>query len=75
MELTINIKEHQKIPFFLKHLKEFDYVEILNIREEESTFPKEHQKILEERLKKIESGETTFRSWDVIKQKYERKVI
>lgn len=75
MELTINIKEHQKIPFFLEHHQEFDYVEILNISEEESTFPKEHQKILEERLKKIESGETTFRSWDVIKQKYERKII
>jgi hypothetical protein len=75
MELTINIKEQQKISFFLKLLQEFDYIEIMDIKEDETPFSGEHKALLEERLKKIETGETSFRNWDTIKQKYEEKTI
>ena len=65
----------QKIAFFLKLLHEFDYIEIMDIKEDETPFPQEHKRLLEERLERIENGETSFRSWDIIKQKYERKAI
>ena len=75
MELTISIKEQTKIVFFIKLLQEFNYVEILDIKEESAPLPVEHKKLLEERLQRIERGETTFRSWDLIKKKYEKETI
>ncbi len=75
MELTINIKEQQKIAFFLKLLHEFDYIEITDIKEDETPFPQEHRQLLEQRLKRIEKGEASFKSWDEIKQKYEKRAI
>jgi len=71
MELTISIKEQSKFAFFIKLLQEFDYVEILDIKEEEPTIPIEHKILLEKRLQRITNGETTFKSWDSIKEKYE----
>jgi len=70
MELTICIKEQTKLAFFIKLLQEFDYVEIIDIKEETS-LPNEHKVLLEKRLQRIERGETTFNSWDLIKKKYE----
>jgi len=75
MELTINITEQHKIAFFLKLLHEFNYIEILDIKEDDTSFPDEHKKLLEKRLKRIENNETTFKNWDLIKEKYERKSI
>ena len=75
MELTINIKEQQKIAFFLNLLRELDFIEIMDIKEEETPFPKEHKELLEERLEMIANGKTTFRSWDKIKQKYEKRSV
>ncbi len=75
MELTINIKEQSKLAFLIQLLQEFEYVEIVDIKEDETVIPVEHQKLLEKRLKHIEKGETTFRSWDLIKKKYEKKAI
>jgi len=74
MELTINIKEQSKIAFFIKLLEEFDYVEILDVKEDETSFPTEHKNILDKRLERIEKGETTFKKWDEIKQKYEKAI-
>ncbi len=75
MELTINIKEHHKADFFIKLLKEFDFIEITNIKDDDILLPQEHKKILEKRLKQIDNDETNFRDWDEIKQEYEKKTI
>ena len=75
MELTISIKEQQKITFFLKLLKEFDYIEIMDIKEDEIIFSDEHKKMIKSRLERIERGETTFKNWDIIKQKYEKNTL
>lgn len=75
MELTISIKEQSKLAFFIKLLNEFDYVEILDVKEEETPFPVEHKQLIDKRLERIERGETTFKSWDEIKKKYEKRAI
>lgn len=75
MELTVNIKEQSKIAAFLNLIKEMDYIEIVNVREGSSELPIEHEELLDERLQKIENGETTFKNWDLIKKKYENKVV
>ena len=75
MELTINIKEQSKIAAFLNLIKEIDYIEIVNVKEESQELPAEHMDLLNKRLQRIENGETTFRKWDLIKKKYENKAI
>lgn len=75
MELTVNIKEQSKIAAFLNLIKEMDYIEIVNVREGSSELPIEHEELLDERLQKIENGETTFKNWGLIKKKYENKVV
>lgn len=75
MELTISIKEQTKLAFIIQLLKEFEYVEILDIKEDETAISLEHQQLLEQRLMRIEQGETTFKSWNLIKKKYEKKTI
>jgi hypothetical protein len=75
MLLTISIKEKFKFAFFIKLLKEFNYVEIIEINDEDTQIPNSHKEILENRLKKIEKGETDFKNWDTIKSKYETKKI
>ena len=71
MELTLNIKEQSKIAAFLNLIKEIDYVEIVNVKEDLHELPTEHKDLLDKRLQKIENGETTFKNWDLIKKKYE----
>jgi hypothetical protein len=44
----------------------------INLTEHEDV-PEEHKKMLNERLKMIDSGLTTFKSWDIIKKKYGKK--
>jgi hypothetical protein len=75
MELTVNIKEQSKIAAFLNLIKEIDYIEIVNVKEELQELPAEHRDLLNKRLQRIENGETTFRKWDLIKKKYENKAI
>ena len=75
MQLTINIKEEEKSSFFINLLQELDFIEILDINEDEEFFPKEHKILLEERLEKIVSGKTKFNNWDVIKKRYENRAI
>jgi len=43
MELTISIKEQSKLAFFIELLREFEYVEILDMKEDETSFPVEHK--------------------------------
>jgi len=71
MELTISITEQNKLAFFIKLLQEFEYIEIIDIKEENHTVPSEHKKLIEKRIKRIERGETTFKSWNLIKKRYE----
>ncbi len=75
MEVTVNIKEQSKIATFLNLIKEFDYIEIVNVKEELQELPSEHKDLLDKRLQKIENGKTTFKNWDLIKKKYENKVV
>jgi len=70
MELTINIKEQSKLAFFIKLLQEFNYVEIIDIKENVATLQPEHKSLLKKRLERIESGETTFKSWDKIRSNF-----
>jgi hypothetical protein len=75
MELTINIKGQKNIASFLNLIREIDYVEIIDVKEESSDLPVEHKILLDERLKRVEEGKTTFKSWDLVKSKYEGKAI
>ena len=75
MELRVNIKEQSKIAAFLNLIKEIDYIEIVNVKEELQELPAEHRDLLDKRLQRIESGETTFKNWDLIKKKYENKAV
>lgn len=75
MELTVNIKEQNKIAGFLNFLKEMDYIEIINVKAESNELPEEHKELLDKRLERIEDNETTFKNWDLIKKKYENKAV
>lgn len=75
MEITVNIKEQSKIAAFLNLIKEIDYVKIVSVKEESQELPTEHKDLLDKRLQRIENGETTFKSWDLIKEKYEDKAV
>lgn len=75
MELTIKIKDQGKIDAFLNLIKEIDYIEIVNVKDEMQELPTEHKDLLDRRLQKIENGEATFKSWNLIKKKYEDKAV
>jgi len=75
MEVTVNINEQSKIAEFLNLIKEIDYIEIVNVKEELHELPTEHKDLLDKRLQRIENGETTFKKWELIKKKYEDKVV
>jgi hypothetical protein len=75
MELTINIKDQKRIASFLNLIRKFDYIEIVDVKEGSSDLPLEHKMLLDERLKRIEEGKTSYKNWDLVKRKYERKVI
>lgn len=75
MELTINIKEQSKIAAFLNLIKEMEYIEIVNVKENVLELPTEHKDLLEKRIQRIENGDTSFKKWDLIKKKYEDKVL
>ncbi len=75
MELTVNIKGQSKIATFLNLIKEFDCIEIVNLKEAIQEIPTEHKDLLDKRIERIENGETTFRKWDLIKKKYEDKAV
>jgi len=75
MELTINIIEKKKIAFFLNLIKEFDYIEIIGVNEDDSIIPIEHQELLNERLERIGNGKASFKSWNLIKEKYAKRAI
>ena len=70
MEITINIKNKKNASSFLELLKTIDYVEVVDVSEGEPGLLEEHRIILDERLNKVEAGEVTFKSWDLIKKKY-----
>lgn len=75
MELTVNIKDQSKIDAFLNLIKDMDYIEIVNVKEELQNLPTEHIILLDKRLQNIENGETSFKNWDLIKKKYENKAV
>ncbi len=75
MELTINIKEQKDIASFLNLIRKFDYVEIVDVKENNQDLPIEHRRLLDERIKRVENKETTFKNWDSIKNKYEEKAL
>ena len=75
MKLTINIKEQGKIAAFLNLIKKMDYIEIIDVKENFEEMPIEHRTLLDKRLQKINDGETSFKNWDLIKKKYENKVV
>jgi hypothetical protein len=75
MELTINIKDQKNIASFLNLIKQFDYVEIIDVKEDNLDTPFEHKILLDERLKRVEEGKTTYKNWDLIKKKYEGKGV
>lgn len=72
MELTISLKEENKLSFLVELLQEFDFIEILDIKENETVLYSEHKQLLSDRLKNIEEGTANFRSWDLIKTQYEK---
>jgi len=75
MELTINIKDQKNIASFLNLIRKFDYVEIIDVKEDSFDLPVEHKILLDARLKRVEEGKTTFKDWNLVKSKYEGKVI
>lgn len=75
MELTLNIKNQKDIASFLNLIRKIDYVEIVDVKENSPDLPVEHKKLLDERLKSVENGKTSFKNWDLVKKKYEGKTI
>lgn len=75
MELTINIKDPKDIASFLNLIRKFDYVEIVDVKENNPDLLTEHEILLDERLKRIEEGKTSFKDWDLIKTKYNGKAL
>jgi hypothetical protein len=75
MELTISIKDPKDIASFLNLIRKMDYVEIVDVKENNPEMPVEHRVLLDERLKRIENGTTSFKNWDLIKKNYDRKVL
>lgn len=75
MELTINIKDQKGVASFLNLIRKYDYVEVVDIKYDSSDIPIDHQILLDERLKRVEEGMTTFKNWDLLKRKYEGKAI
>jgi len=75
MELTVSIKEQSKIAAFLKLINDIDYIEVVSIKEDNNELSEEHKHLLDQRLKRIENGETTFVAWEKIKQKYEKNTL
>lgn len=75
MELTINIKDNKYITSFLNLLRKFDYIEIIDVKEDSYDIPEEHKMLLDERLKMVEEGKTSFRDWEMVKKKYEGRTI
>jgi len=69
MELTVSIKEQSKIAAFLKLINDIDYIEVVSIKEDNNELSEEHKHLLDQRLTRIENGETTFVAWEEIKQK------
>ncbi len=72
MEITINLKKPKKLEFIVELLQSFDYLEIIDLEKEETNFPMEHRDLLDKRLKRITDGESDFRKWESIKEKYEK---
>jgi hypothetical protein len=75
MEVTINIKGQKNITSFLNLIRKYDYIEIIDVKEDISDMPYEHKILLDERLGKLEDGKVLFKSWDSIKKKYEGKIV
>ena len=75
MELTISIKDPKDIASFLNLIRKYDYVEIVDVKENNPDLPIEHRILLDERLKRIEDGKTSFKNWDLIKNKYDGKAL
>lgn len=74
MELTVNIKEQNKLEAFLDLIKDIDYIEIIDVKEE-GKLPEEHRVLLDKRLHKIENSESSLKNWDLLKKKYEGKAV
>ncbi len=70
MELVLNITEKNKIDLFLNLIKEFSFVELVSVNDNESNIPENHRELLDQRIQAIDAGEASFRSWDVIKNEY-----
>lgn len=75
MELTIHIKDIKYITSFLNLLRKFDYIEVIDVKEDTYDIPEEHRMLLDERLKMVEEGKTSFRDWEMVKKKYEGETI
>ena len=75
MELTISIKDPKDIASFLNLIRKYDYVEIVDVKENNPDLPIEHRLLLDERLKRVEDGKTSFKNWDLIKNKYDGKAL
>ncbi len=72
MEFTINIKHQNKIATFLNLIQDIEYIEIVDVKEEPLIeLPNEHKVLLEKRLQSIKQGKTSFKSWELVKKKYE----
>jgi hypothetical protein len=75
MVLTLNIKVKEKLNDFLDMLEDIDYVEVVGMDEKNENISEEQLTILKKRLDKIEQGKSTFKDWDTIKKKYEKKTF
>ena len=62
---------------FLQISKTNDNLDFMTEPQKENSdfISEEHKNLLNSRLEKIERGETTFESWDTIKQKYEKNAV
>ena len=50
-------------------------MEIIDVKEDNSETPVEHKILLDESLKRVEEGKITYKNWNLLKKKYERKGV
>ena len=75
MKLVLNIKQGSEISNFLDLIRNKEYIEILEIKDDNDKTSSFHQDLIKKRLLKIEKGEETFKDWKLIKEKYQGKSV
>ena len=66
----MNINKYKNLPFIEKLILAQNLWQDFANENNKISLPTDHKKVLKERYSKLMKGETNFKAWDKIKQKY-----